>query len=254
MKVAGIQHDIVWEDKEKNFTNLRPLISQAAESGPDLIILTELFSTGFSMNTEMISEDIDGPSISFLMNEAEKTGIPICGSVPAMTEGLNRPHNFLVVAYPNNSIESYAKKHLFTYAKEDNHYVAGQETLTLDIAGTKVSFFICFDLRFAPDFWDLAPTTDLYVVIANWPETRAHHWKSLLTARAIENQAYVMGVNRAGSGDGIGYSGDSRLIDPLGNEVVVANSGLTEIIVGEVSSSIVSEVRRQYPFLDDRSQ
>ena len=254
MKVAGIQHDIVWEDKEKNFTNLRPLISQAAESGPDLIILTELFSTGFSMNTEMISEDIDGPSISFLMNEAKKTGIPICGSVPAMTEGLNRPHNFLVVAYPNNSIESYAKKHLFTYAKEDNHYVAGQETLTLDIAGTKVSFFICFDLRFAPDFWDLAPTTDLYVVIANWPETRAHHWKSLLTARAIENQAYVMGVNRAGSGDGIGYSGDSRLIDPLGNEVVVANSGLTEIIVGEVSSSIVSEVRSQYPFLDDRSQ
>ena len=150
--------------------------------------------------------------------------------------------------------ESYAKKHLFTFAKEDNHYVPGHETLTLNIAGTAVSFFICFDLRFAPDFWDLAPATDLYVVIANWPKTRAHHWKSLLTARAIENQAYVMGVNRVGSGGGISYSGDSRLIDPLGDEVVVANSAATEIIVGEVSSSVVSEVRSQYPFLDDRSQ
>ena len=254
MKVAGIQHDIVWEDKERNFTNLRPLITQAAESEPDLIILTELFSTGFSMNTEIISESIDGPSISFLMNEAERTGIPICGSVPATADGFKEPHNFLVVAYPNNSMESYAKKHLFTFAKEDKHYVPGHETLTLNIAGTAVSFFICFDLRFAPDFWDLAPTTDLYVVIANWPKTRAHHWKSLLTAGAIENQAYVMGVNRVGSGDGISYSGDSRLIDPLGDEVVVANSGATEIIVGEVSSSVVSEVRSQYPFLDDRSQ
>ena len=252
MKVAGVQHDIVWEDKEKNFTNLRPLISQAAEAGPDLIILTELFSTGFSMNTELISEGTDGPSISFLMNEAEKTGIPICGSVPAMAKGQTKPHNFLVVAYPDNSMESYAKRHLFTFAKEDNHYVPGQETLTLNIAGTAVSFFICFDLRFAPVFWDLAPKTDLYVVIANWPETRAHHWKSLLTARAIENQAYVMGVNRVGSGDGIRYSGDSRLIDPLGAEVVVANSSLTGILVGEVSPSAVSEVRSQYPFLDDR--
>ena len=188
------------------------------------------------------------------MNEAERIGIPICGSVPTMTDGLTKPHNFLVVAYPNNSMESYAKRHLFTFAKEDKHYVPGRETLTLNIAGTDVSFFICFDLRFAPDFWDLAPTTDLYVVIANWPEARAHHWRSLLTARAIENQAYVMGVNRVGSGDGISYSGDSRLIDPLGDEVVVANSGATEILVGEVSSSVVSEVRSQYPFLDDRSQ
>ncbi|MAU39439.1 MAG: carbon-nitrogen hydrolase [Actinobacteria bacterium] len=254
MKVAGVQHDIVWEDKEKNFTNIRPLISQAAESSPDLIILTELFSTGFSMSTEMIGEDIDGPSTSFLVNEAEKTGIPICGSVPALADGHKKPHNYLVVAYPDNSVESYAKKHLFSFAKEDNHYRPGQETLTLNFAGTAVSFFICFDLRFAPDFWDLAPKTDLYVVIANWPETRAHHWKSLLTARAIENQAYVMGVNRVGSGDGIRYSGDSRLIDPLGTEVVAANSGLTEILVGEVSSSVVSEVRSQYPFLNDRSQ
>ena len=118
MKIAGIQHDIVWEDKERNFTNLRPLISQAAESEPDLIILTELFSTGFSMNTEIISEGIDGPSISFLMNEAERTGIPICGSVPTMADGFKEPHNFLVVAYPNNSMESYAKKHLFTFAKD----------------------------------------------------------------------------------------------------------------------------------------
>ncbi len=254
MKIAGIQHDIVWEDKEKNFTNLRPLISQAAEKGPDLIILTELFSTGFSMNTEMISEGTDGPSISFLMNEAERTGVPICGSVPAMAKGQTKPHNFLVVAYPDNSMESYAKKHLFTFAAEDNHYLPGQKTLTLNIAGTEVSFFICFDLRFAPDFWDLAPRTDLYVVIANWPESRAHHWKSLLTARAIENQAYVMGVNRVGSGDGIRYSGDSLLIDPLGAEVVVANSNLTEILIGEVSPSVVSEVRSEYPFLDDRSQ
>ena len=100
----------------------------------------------------------------------------------------------------------------------------------------------------------MAPKTDLYVVIANWPETRAHHWKSLLTARAIENQAYVMGVNRVGSGDGIRYSGDSHLIDPLGAEVIAAKSGLTEILVGEVSPTVVSEVRNRYPFLENRSR
>ena len=94
----------------------------------------------------------------------------------------------------------------------------------------------------------------MLLVIANWPESRAHHWKSLLTARAIENQAYVMGVNRVGSGDGIRYSGDSLLIDPLGAEVVVANSNLTEILIGEVSPSVVSEIRSEYPFLDDRIQ
>ena len=254
MKVAGIQHDIVWEDKERNFTNLRPLISQAAESEPDLIILTELFSTGFSMNTEMISEGIDGPSISFLMNEAERTGIPICGSVPRTADGFKEPHNFLVVAYPNNSMESYAKKHLFTFAKEDKHYVPGHETLTLNIAGTAVSFLfvLIYVLRLISGIWHRQQIYMLLLLIGL--KTRAHHWKSLLTARAIENQAYVMGVNRVGSGDGISYSGDSHLIDPLGDEVVVANSGATEIIVGEVSSSVVSEVRSQYPFLDDRRQ
>jgi predicted amidohydrolase len=252
MRIAGIQHDIAWENRDANFERLRPLIYEAAESDPDLIVLTELFSTGFSMNTEMIGESYEGPSASFLVDEAEKVGIPICGSIPLIAIDHTKPHNCLFLAHPDKPVDRYSKKHLFSFAEEHKHYRSGDKPLRIDLNGVSISFFICFDLRFAPDFWELAPTTDLYVVIANWPEARSHHWKSLLVARAIENQAYVMGVNRVGVGNGIGYSGDSRLIGPLGEEVLIANPNEIEILIGEVDPHTVSEVRREYPFLSDR--
>ena len=115
-----------------------------------------------------------------------------------------------------------------------------------------ISFFVCFDLRFAPEFWNLAHETDLFVIVANWPEERCSHWKYLLRARAIENQSYVLGVNRVGDGNGISYSGDSCLIDPLGENVVEASPNLPSIILGEIDKQVVVDTRHRFPFLNDR--
>ena len=252
MKIAGIQHDIIWEDPEANFSALQPMIEEAVANGAELIVLTELFSTGFSMNTSKIAESQDGPSTCFLIEQARRTGVPICGSVPSLQPSSSRPQNCLIVAHPDGSLDQYAKKHLFTFAGEDNHYEAGKENLTLQISGLSVSFFVCFDLRFAPEFWNLAKETDLFIVVANWPESRRAHWKSLLQARAIENQSYIFGINRVGSGDGINYSGDSYLFDPSGESIASAPANTPMVLMGEIEKQVVTKVRKQFPFIADR--
>jgi len=252
MKIAGIQHNIIWEDPKANFTILQPMIEEAVTNGAELIVLPELFSTGFSMNTSKIAEKQGGPSSSFLVEQARQTGVMICGSVPSLQPSSENPQNCLIVAHPDGSLNQYAKKHLFTFAGEDNHYEAGTENLTLQVKELNVSFLVCFDLRFAPEFWNLAKETDLFIVIANWPESRSSHWKSLLQARAIENQSYIFGVNRIGSGDGIEYSGDSCLFDPLGESVAAAPTNTPTVLMGEVEKKIVTETRQRFPFLDDR--
>ena len=248
MKVAAIQHDIVWENPEENFTHLSPLIEKAAGKGARLIVLSELFSTGFSMNTSYISEPPDGPSTDFLVKHAKELGVWVCGSAPIRTSGNDLPYNCLVLVNPDGDVLTYKKKHLFTFAGEDQHYADGSLPLTINIEGTRCTFFVCFDLRFAPDFWDLAPTTDLFVVVANWPEARRDHWKSLLKARAIENQSYVLGVNRVGEGDGLTYSGDSRLLSPLGEILIEAENYQTHTLFCEIEPSSVAEIRSAFPF------
>ena len=252
MKIAGIQHEIIWENPKANFSNLQPMINEAAEKEAELIVLSELFSTGFSMDTPQIGEMSDGPSVSFLSQQACRIGIPICGSVPLCETPSLNPTNCLIVAHPDGSIDKYAKKHLFSFAGEDKYYAAGTSSLTLQIGDIRISFFVCFDLRFAPEFWNLADETDLFVIVANWPEERCSHWKYLLRARAIENQSYVLGVNRVGDGNGISYSGDSCLIDPLGENVVEASPNLPSIILGEIDKQVVVDTRHRFPFLNDR--
>ena len=248
MKIAAIQHDIAWENPEENFAQLSPLIEKAADQGALLIVLSELFSTGFSMNTEHISEPPDGPSTNFLVKHAKELGVWVCGSAPILSSGNDLPHNCLVLANPDGDVLKYDKKHLFTFAEEDQHYVGGSLPLTINIEGTRCTFFVCFDLRFARDFWDLAPTTDLFVVIANWPETRRDHWKSLLKARAIENQSFVLGVNRIGEGDGLTYSGDSSLFNPLGEILAEAENYQTHTFFYEIEPSTVAAIRSAFPF------
>ena len=126
--------------------------------------------------------------------------------------------------------------------------------MTIDLLGVRTSLFVCYDLRFADAFWDLAPNTDLYLVVANWPSARSSHWKALLRSRAIENQAYVVGVNRVGEGDGLSYQGDSAIIDPLGEVLKEASSGGEEILVADIEPERVLEVRETFPFINDRSK
>ena len=250
MRVAAVQHDIVWADREANFARLAPLIARAADEGARLAVLTEMFSTGFVVDRDDIGEPTGGPSSSFLSEMAARHGIWVAGSCPETAPDDPRPYNSLVVASPDGAQHRYSKIHPFTYGGEDRHFRPGSEHVTVDIEGTRTSLFVCYDLRFADEFWGLARDTDLYVVPANWPESRRTHWMSLLRARAIENQAYVVGVNRVGEGGGLAYCGDSRIIDPLGNETVAADG--ESIACAEVSPQNVAEVRARFPFLQDR--
>ena len=252
MKIAAIQHDIVWEDPAANFRRLAPRIADAAADGARLVVLTEMFANGFSMAVERIAEPVRGPSTDFLVSQATAHGLWVCGSAPIRSPGTRAPHNALVLAAPDGTTHRYAKRHRFSYAGEHEHYAAGTDLLTVDIEGVRASLLVCFDLRFAPDFWRLAADTDLYVVVANWPATRALHWDTLLRARAIENQAYVVGVNRVGAGDGLDYSGDSRIYGPLGEALAAADPNVETVLTADVVPAHVAEIRASFPFLADR--
>src|SRR5690606_10467039 len=202
MKVAVVQHDIVWEDKEANFARLAPMVAGAAATGARLVVLSETFSTGFSMRVDRTAEPEGGPSSRFLAEQAAAHGVWVCGSIPEVRPGDERPHNTLVLAGPGGEVHRYRKIHRFAYGGEDAVFEAGDERVTVEVEGLRLSLFVCYDLRFADDWWAVAPGTDAYVCVANWPTPRRAHWQALLRARAIENQAYVVGCNRVGTGWG----------------------------------------------------
>lgn len=251
MKVAAIQHDIVWEDPHANFRHLAVSVAGAAAAGARVALLSEMFSVGFSLEVERIAEAPDGPSVEFLRSQAAANDVWVGGSIPIRDPGAALPVNRFVLAGPAGEEVHYDKIHPFSYAREDEHYQAGSSFTTIDIDGVRVSLFVCYDLRFADEFWHLAPDTDCYLVPANWPSSRRLHWQSLLRARAIENQAYVIGVNRVGEGGGLSYSGDSTIIDPMG-EVLASGAGTEALLIAEVDASVVAETRSRFPFLADR--
>jgi predicted amidohydrolase len=262
VKVAAVQHDICWEDPPATFALLAPRIAEAAAAGARLVVLAEMYSTGFSMESDRIAEPADGPSVAFLVDQAARHGVWVCGSVPIRAGQAHRPGrgeppalpaNTLVLAGPVGSTHRYAKIHPFSYAGEHTRYAAGDRHVTVDVEGVRVSLFVCYDLRFGDDFWALAPVTDCYVVVANWPAGRSRHWHVLLQARAIENQAYVVGVNRVGEGDGLAYAGDSMIVGP-GGEILAAapDDGREAVVTADVDPGVVAEHRARYQFLADR--
>lgn len=251
MKVAAIQHDIVWADREANFENLQQRIEEAVAVGAQLIVLSEMFSTGFVVDRDDIGEPTGGPSSQFLSRLATDHDVTICGSCPETEPDDARPFNSLVVARPDGTCERYAKIHPFTYGGEDTHFRAGNTHVTITVNDVRISLFVCYDLRFADEFWALAHDTDLYIVPANWPQSRREHWMALLTARAIENQAYVIGCNRIGEGGNLQYVGDSRIIDPLGTTIADAGDRATTIFA-DIDPNTVQMIRERFPFLQDR--
>ena len=255
MKVAAIQHDIVWEDAERTRKNVAPLIAQAAAAGARLIVLTEMFATGFSMQPERIAEYPGGANEQFLVDQAREHGSYLVGSIAQWDRADGRARNVAVLAQPAGEVQRYAKIHPFSYVGEDKHYAPGTQFLTVDVVANgeslRVSPFVCYDLRFADEFWARADLTDIYVVPANWPEPRREHWRTLLRARAIENQAYVLGVNRVGTVKNDRYVGDSAIVDPAGLVLVEASMGET-VLVADVTAERVAAVRKRFPFLADR--
>jgi predicted amidohydrolase len=249
MRVGLVQHDIVWEAREETLAHVEPLVDKAVADGAELVVLPEMFAVGFTMNTDAVAEDEGGPTSQWLSSQAARTGAWVGGSVP---EGRPRPRNTFVLAAPDGATQHrYAKRHPFAYGGETAHYDAGDERVTVDVGALRVSPLICYDLRFADASWPLAPATDVYLYIASWPAPRRHHWRSLLVARAIENQAYVVGVNRVGDGGGLAYAGDSLAVDPMGQVLVDAGSDEAVHVV-DIDPARVAQVRADLPFLQDR--
>ena len=251
MRFAVVQHDIVWCDREANFAHLEHLVSEAVSNGAEFVLLSETFSTGFAADQSAFAEAVDGASSQFLKRIAIANRVWLAGSCPEVHPGDARPSNTFVVASPSGELSRYRKIHPFTYGGEDEHVRPGDELVTIDVDGLRVSLFVCYDLRFADEFWVLAPDTDVYLVPANWPASRREHWMTLLRARAIENQAYVVGCNRVGEGGGLVYSGDSRVIDPFGEIVAEVGDG-EAVLYAEITPARVAEVRDRFRFLPDR--
>lgn len=255
LRVAAVQHDIVWHDRDANFARLAPVIAGAAAGGAGLVLLTETFSTGFSFDTPGIGEPHDGPSSQFLVAQAAEHRVWVGGSCPEIAPDApaddQRPSNSFVLAGPDGTVHRYRKIHPFSHADEERYVRAGTDFVTVDVEGVRLSLFVCYDLRFADEFWALAADTDAYLVVANWPAKRRLHWQTLLRARAIENQAYVVGVNRVGTGGTLDYSGDSAIIDPLG-EVLASGAGGATVLFADIDTDHVASTRSHFRFLPDR--
>jgi predicted amidohydrolase len=255
MRLAAVQHDIAWNDRAENFRRLAPMVAAAAAGGARLVMLTETFSTGFAVDDPSLPEPEGGPSSQFLAEQAARHGVYVCGScpeVPAASDPADRrPANTFVLAAPDGSLERYQKIHPFTFAGEERYFRAGSDLTQWKVDEVRITPFVCYDLRFADEFWSLAATTDLYLVPANWPEPRRLHWMTLLQARAIENQAYVAGCNRVGRGGTLDYVGDSRIVDPLG-ELLATGSQRETILYADIDPAHVAAVRDRFRFLQDR--
>jgi len=249
MKVAGLQTDIAWEDPAENFRRCEPLLAEAASSGVRLAVLPEMFATGFSMNADKVAPFAEATQ-EFLSDSARRLGIWVAGGFAEPFDP--RPRNACAVFDPEGRKKLvYHKIHPFSLAGEHKQFTPGDAVPTVEIEGIRVTPLICYDLRFPEPFRLAASATDLFLVVANWPSPRISAWTSLLAARAIENQCYVLGVNRVGEGDEKQYTGDSALIDPMGACLDSASEEVA-LVSGEVHSQEVHDVRQHFSFLADR--
>jgi predicted amidohydrolase len=250
-RIAAVQHDIVWEDRDANFARLAPQVARAVGARAQRGLVTATFSTGFSM-TPGIGEPEGGPSAQFLLGQAAEHGVWVAGTCPEVAPDGELPYNSFVLAGPDGTTHRYRKLHPFTHAGEHERFRAGDVPVTVEVGGLRITPFICYDLRFGNVFWDAAPDTDVYLVPANWPSPRRAHWQTLLRARAIENQAYVVGCNRVGTaGDGSEHAGDSRIVDPMG-ELLATAAGAETIVLADVTAGQVAAARERFHWLADR--
>jgi omega-amidase len=252
MNIACIQHDAVWEDKAASHRIVESLLDSTPVARGSLVILPEMFATGFSMNVAAIAEAVDGPSHRFLAELAVRRGIHVLGGIAVQSPD-GRGRNQAVLFAPDGSeLLRYQKLQPFSLGGEAEHYEAGGQIVTVELGGFTLCPFICYDLRF-PEIFRRAVHhhhASLFVVIAAWPLPRDAHWVTLLAARAIENQAYVVGVNRCGHDPKHTYFGKSRIIDPRGQVLVEAGSE-PAVIQQTLDPAVLQTWRRDFPALAD---
>lgn len=247
LKVAGIQCKLFWEDKTANFEHLEQLISNAPQA--DLYVFPEMFSTGFSMRTMDLAEPMNGPAHQWMQRLAKNRNAVIAGSLMMVENG--KFYNRLLWVEPSGKTIHYDKRHRFTMAGEHEHYSRGEQNVVAEIKGWRVALQICYDLRF-PVWSRNRGQYDVLLYVANWPEVRKSAWSKLLEARAIENQCYLIGVNRVGKdGHDINHSGNSVLIHPLGNVLSSAPENEEHILIAEFDFKMLTDYRQKFPVLKD---
>ena len=258
LTVTVVQTDIVWENKSANLLSLEEKIKNVPVH-TELVVLPEMFTTGFSMNAALLAEPMEGQTLEWMKRVSAEQNVVLTGSIILAAD--NTFYNRLIWMLPNGQFGSYDKRHLFGYGKETEYYSAGNKRLIAQVKGWKINLQVCYDLRFpvwsrqqvtsTPEGTAYSPEFDLLIYVANWPERRSHAWKTLLCARAIENQCFVVGVNRVGEdGNEIEYSGNSMIIDPLG-EVLYHNAGEEGVFTLTLEKEHLNNVRQKFPFLKD---
>ncbi len=244
LTVTLLQTELDWEDRPANLRRIDAMLHNL-KGDTDLIVLPEMFTTGFSMNAASLAEGMDGKSVEWLRDTARSFQADVVGSLIITEDGTYR--NRLCWATPDGRLHVYDKKHLFRFAGEEKVYTAGDSRILVEVKGWKIRPFICYDLRFPGWNRNTDKAYDVAVFIANWPARRAVHWKVLLQARAIENQAYVIGVNRIGTdGHGNYHSGDSSVIDPQGT-LLFRNAHAPSLNSVRLDYGLLEEYRRSFP-------
>ncbi|MNP16028.1 (R)-stereoselective amidase [compost metagenome] len=243
LKLALVQTTLAWHDAEANRTRFATLLEQAR--GADLVILPEMFTTGFSMDSESLCEPEEGATYAWLREQAARLDAVVCGSVIIRTaDGSHR--NRLLWARPDGEMLHYDKRHLFRMAGEHKHYTPGEHQVLLEWKGWRIRPLVCYDLRF-PVWSRDARDTDLLLYTANWPAARRQHWNRLLPARAIENLCFVAAVNRVGEdGKGHAYSGDSQVLDFQG-DVLLEAGAVDGVFHVSLSAQALAAYRERFP-------
>ena len=262
LTITTIQTNLIWENKQANLQMLETKLN-SIQPPTEIVVLPEMFSTGFSMQPKLFAETMDGETVNWMKRMAITKKIILTGSIIIKEDG--NYFNRLVWMLPNGQYGFYDKRHLFAFAHENQHYTAGKKRLIASVKGWKINLQICYDLRFpvwarqAPSQStemasgaDVALEYDLIIYVANWPQKRIDAWKTLLAARAIENQCYVIGVNRVGNdGNDIYHSGNSVVINPLG-ETLYQKADEEDINPITLEKNDLAAIRKQFPFWKDR--
>lgn len=248
LNITVVQPDIIWENKQANFSKIEHLLN-AHQSKMELVILPEMFSTGFNMQPQLLAEKMDGESVQWMKSMATRHRCLLVGSL--IIEENNKYFNRLLWVQPDGKIGHYDKRHLFAFAGEDEHYASGEKRLIASMKGWKINLTICYDLRFPVWLRNKNDAYDVLVVVANWPSKRSLAWKTLLQARAIENQAFVVGVNRVGTDANQHlYIGESSAFDPLGTTLFQLDDH-EQVHTITLQKQTLTDIRNQLPFLAD---
>jgi len=251
LKVTLYQSYLFWENIDKNLYNIEVKLSSVRRS-TDLIVLPEMFSTGFTMRADKLAEPMEGKTMTWMNKIAKQNNCVVTGSL--IIKENNLFYNRLIWMRPDGTYEHYDKKHLFAMAKENETYTEGEKKLIVELKGWKICPVICYDLRFPVWLRNRNSEYDLLLIAANWPERRVEHWRILINARAIENQAFVIGVNRVGhDGNDINHTGDSTCVDPNGN-VIYHKQFDEDIYTVTLVADELKKTRRTLPFLRDADE